>query len=97
MTLTICTISSITYASEDTGADAPCIFVWSDGRTETHPKSWTGFFRGVEGGRNGAGDECEWRDGTGMSSGQSVVAAFGGSIGPYVPPPPPDPPQDPAE
>jgi hypothetical protein len=89
MTLNVCTITSIAYATEDTGADAPCVFVWTDGRTETHPKSWTGFFRGVVGGRNAAGEDTEWQDGCGMNAGQSVVAAFGGSIGAYVPPPPP--------
>ncbi len=89
MTITQHTITSITFASEDNGADAPCIFVWSDGRTETHPKSWTGFFRGVVGGRNAAGDECEWLDGTGMNT-QITVAAQFGVVAPYVPPPPPE-------
>jgi hypothetical protein len=93
MTATIATISSITYASPDDGADAPCIFVWADGRTETHPKSWGGFFRGVVGGRDASGAEVEWRDGTGMSEGTTVAAAFianGGSIAAYVPPAPPE-------
>ncbi len=95
MAYTVCTISSITYTSDDQSADAPCAFVWTDGRTETHPKSWTGFFRGVEGGRNANGEECEWQDGCGMNATQTVAAAFtqaGGVIGAYVPPPPPDPP-----
>jgi hypothetical protein len=91
MTIQIHTIASIVYASADDGPDAPCIFTWTDGRSETHPKSWTGFFRGVVGGRNGNGDECEWRDGTGMDAGSSVVQSFGGAIGAYEPPPPPEP------
>jgi len=86
MTIQQHTIVSIVYASEDTGPDAPCVFTWTDGRTETHPKSWTGFFRGVVGGRNGDGDECEWLDGTGMNAQTTVVAATGLSIGEYVPP-----------
>lgn len=88
MTIQIHTISSIVYASEDTGPDAPCVFTWTDGRTETHPASWQGFFRGVVGGRNGEGDECEWHDGTGMNTGLSVVDATGLEIGAYVPPEP---------
>jgi len=97
MTIQQNTISSITYASDDTGADAPCIFTWTDGRTETHPKSWMGFFRGVVGGRNADGVECEWLDGCGMDAQKTVVDAFaatGGSIGAYVPPAPPDPPSE---
>lgn len=90
MTIQKLNITSITYASEDLGMDAPCVFVWDDGRTETHPQSWTGFFRGVVGGRNSAGDECEWYDGTGMNAGQTVVSATGLTIGAYVPPPPPE-------
>jgi hypothetical protein len=87
-------IQSITYASEDTSSEVPCIFVWTDGRTETHPESWGGFFRGVVGGRDASGAEVEWRDGTGMSEGTTVAAAFianGGSIGAYVVPPPEEP------
>lgn len=80
------TIASIVYASEDTGEDAPCVFTFSDGRTISQPKSWRGFFNGVEGGRNGAGEECEWRDGTELDRSITVAAAFGGKIGAYVAP-----------
>ena len=31
MTIQKFALSSITYASEDTGPDAPCVFVWADG------------------------------------------------------------------
>jgi len=92
MTIQKFNIASITYTSDDSGADAPCAFVWDDGRTENHPKSWTGFFRGVVGGRNDTG-ECEWYDGTGMNAQQTAADAFvagGGSIGAYVAPPPPE-------
>jgi hypothetical protein len=97
MTIQIHTITSIQYASADDGPEAPCIFTWTDGRTETHPKSWRGFFRGVVGGRNGNGDECEWRDGTGMNTRWSVVDALedeGGAIAAYEPPPPPEEPEE---
>jgi hypothetical protein len=93
MTIQRFNIASITYASDDQTADAPCIFVWDDGRTEVHPKSWVGFFRGAIGGRNETG-ECEWYDGTGMSALESAAAAFvnaGGAIGAYVAPPPEEP------
>lgn len=94
MTIQQFSITSITHADATDGPDAPCMFVWADGRSETHPKSWTGFFRGVGGGRNGAGDECEWLDGTGMNAGAVVADVFvagGGSIGAYVPPEEPAP------
>lgn len=86
MTIIKNTLASITYQSPDIGPDAPCAFVWTDNRTETHPKSWTGFFRGVVGGRNSDGAEAEWYDGTGMNAETSVAAASGLTIGAYAAP-----------
>lgn len=89
MSITVHTIASIAYASEDTGPDAPCVFTFTDGRTVSQAKSWRGFFRGVEGGHvNGA--EVEYHDGTGMDPSQTVAEAFGGEIGAYVPPETPE-------